>query len=220
MSTQNDSAPTNVSSTPDGRVGSSDSSASDTPRTETRLVLCNYGEHRVPADFARQLERELFAFKRSNERIIQDHNDRLAELRYAKNMQRAAETETERVRKAALDQWAELRKTIHSLEADVVALTARSKHLEEQRNTLNETCQTLRAQTAGLTHMRTMKIAGLGEMVELITSQANWDAIRDTLSSPNTESIAIEDYTSGDRDVYVIDHTRDAIDAAMKEGAE
>lgn len=188
MTTENIQQPPTLAEAPSGRVSSGDSSASDTPRTEVRLVLCNHGEYRVPADFARQLERELFAFKRSNERIIQDHNDRLAELRYAENMQRAAETETEGVRKAALDQWAELRKTIHSLESDVVALTARSKHLEEQRNTLNETCQTLRAQTAGLTHMRTTKIAGLGEMVELITSQANWDAIRDTLSSPNVGS--------------------------------
>jgi chromosome segregation ATPase len=186
MSNTDTQKTSDTSSAANGRVGSGDSSASDTPRTEALLVLCNHGEYRVPADFARQLERELFAFKRSNERIIRDHNDRLAELRYAENMQRAAESETERVRKAALDQWAELRKTIHSLEADVVALTARSKHLEEQRNMLNETCQTLRAQTAGLTHMRTMKIAGLGEMVELITSQANWDSIRDTLSSPNS----------------------------------
>lgn len=122
----------------------------DTPRTNAKIVLCSYGEERVCADFSRGLERELFAFKRSNERIIRDYNDRLAELRYAENMQRAAESETERVRKAALDQWAELRKTIHSLEADVVALTARSKHLEEQRNMLNETCHTLRAQIAAL----------------------------------------------------------------------
>ena len=160
MSTPNDSTLKDASSTPDSRVGSSDSSASDTPRTEARLVLCNYGECRVPADFARQLERELFAFKRSNERIIQDYNMLARDTRYAEAMQRAAERES-------------------------AALTERVKLLEDQRNTLNETCHTLRAQIAGLTHMRTMKIAGLGEMVELLTSQANWDAIRDAISSPN-----------------------------------
>ena len=30
-----------------------------TPRTDAKLVLCNYGEYRVPVDFARLLEREL-----------------------------------------------------------------------------------------------------------------------------------------------------------------
>lgn len=132
-----------------GSVGSGDSSASDTPRTDAAVNAGGYQLGNV-AECSRLLERELFAFKRSNERIIRDHNDRLAELRFAENMQRAAESEAERVRKAALDQWAELRKTIHSLEADVVALTARSKHLEEQRNTLNETCHALRAQLATL----------------------------------------------------------------------
>ena len=33
----------------------------------------------------------------------------------------------------------------------------------------------------------------------------------------NATSIVISDYTSGDRDVYAIGHTRAAIDAAMKE---
>lgn len=147
MSNTDTQKTSDTSSAANGRVGSSDSSASDTPRTDARLVLCNHGEYRVPADFARQLERELFAFRRSNERIIRDHNDRLAELRFAENMQRAAERET-------------------------AALAERVKLLE--------------AIIAGLTHMRTIKIAGLGEMVELLTSQANWDAVRAALSSPNT----------------------------------
>lgn len=125
MSTQNDSTLTDASSTPDSRVGSSDSSASDTPRTEARLVLCNHGEYRVPADFARQLERELFAFKRSNERIIHDYNMLARDTRYAEAMQRAADRDT-------------------------AALAERVKLLEEQRNTLNETCHALRAQLADL----------------------------------------------------------------------
>ena len=114
-----------TSSAANGRVGSSDSSASDTPRTEARLVLCNHGEYRVPADFARQLERELFAFKRSNENLIHDYNMLARDTRYAEAMQRAAERET-------------------------AALVERVKLLEEQRNTLNETCHTLRAQLAEL----------------------------------------------------------------------
>lgn len=32
--------------------------ASETPRTDAKVVLCNYGEYRVPAEFARELERE------------------------------------------------------------------------------------------------------------------------------------------------------------------
>lgn len=103
-----------ASSAASGRVGSSESSASDTPRTDAAVNAGGYQLGNV-VECSRQLERQ-----------------------------------AERVRKAALDQWAELRKTIHSLEADVVALTARAKHLEDQRNTLNETCQTLRAQITEL----------------------------------------------------------------------
>ena len=97
----------------------------DTPRTNAKIVLCSYGEERVCADFSRGLERELFAFKRSNERIIQDYNMLARDTQYAEAMQRAAERES-------------------------AALTERVKLLEDQRNTLNETCHTLRAQIAAL----------------------------------------------------------------------
>lgn len=99
--------------------------ATATPRTDAKVVLCNYGEERVCADFSRGLERELFAFKRSNERIIHDYNMLARDTRYAEAMQRAAERES-----AALNERVEL--------------------LEDHRNTLNETCHALRAQLAAL----------------------------------------------------------------------
>ena len=36
-----------------------------TPRTDAKVVICNYGEERVTADFARTLERELATCKES-----------------------------------------------------------------------------------------------------------------------------------------------------------
>jgi hypothetical protein len=71
----------------------------DTPRTNPQIVLCNYGKERVCADFARGLERELIAFKRSNERLIRDHIDRLSELRFAENKLRQTEREIFDVKK-------------------------------------------------------------------------------------------------------------------------
>jgi signal transduction protein with GAF and PtsI domain len=100
----------------------------DTPRTNTQIVLCNYGKERVCADFARGLERELIAFKRSNERIIHDYNMLARDTRYAEAMQRAAER-------------------------DAIAAIDREKQMEEQRNTLNETCQSLRVQVGDLRNL-------------------------------------------------------------------
>ena len=124
MSNTDTQKTSDTSSAANGRVGSSDSSASDTPRTDAAV---NAGGHQLlnVADCSRALERELFAFRRSNERIIHDYNMLARDARYAEAMQRAAERET-------------------------AALADRVKLLEEQRNTLNETCQTLRAQITEL----------------------------------------------------------------------
>ena len=49
----------------------------NTPRTDAKVVICNYGEERVTADFARTLEREL-AESRNAERLarVQLGNER------------------------------------------------------------------------------------------------------------------------------------------------
>ena len=124
MSNTDTQKTSDASNAANGRVGSGDSSASDTPRTNDAV---NAGGHQLlnVAECSRALERELFAFKRSNERIIHDYNMLARDTRYAEAMQRAAERET-------------------------AALAERVKLLEEQRNTLNETCHTLRAQIAEL----------------------------------------------------------------------
>lgn len=113
-----------ASSAADSRVGSSDSSASDTPRTDAAVNAGGIQLLNV-AECSRTLERELFAFRRSNERIIYDYNMLARDTRYAEAMQRAAERET-------------------------AAVAERVKLLEDQRNTLNETCHSLRAQIAEL----------------------------------------------------------------------
>jgi hypothetical protein len=48
-----------------------------TPRTDAKVVICNYGKERVTADFARTLEREL-AESRNAERLarVQLGNER------------------------------------------------------------------------------------------------------------------------------------------------
>ena len=43
-----------------------------TPRTDAKVVLCNYGEYRVPLDFARQLERELAALTAERDQLRAD----------------------------------------------------------------------------------------------------------------------------------------------------
>jgi hypothetical protein len=49
----------------------------NTPRTDAKVVICNYGEERVTADFARTLERELHE-SRNAERLarVQLGNER------------------------------------------------------------------------------------------------------------------------------------------------
>lgn len=51
----------------------------NTPRTESALVLCNYGEYRVSAQFARQLETELNRAEYAYKVLRQDYQEALAE---------------------------------------------------------------------------------------------------------------------------------------------
>lgn len=76
----------------------------ETPRTDNQEYYID-GHYHVSADLSRQIERELIAFKRSNERIIADYNAVIRELKSAQLDCGNAEKRCD----AAIESWCEER---------------------------------------------------------------------------------------------------------------
>lgn len=170
-----------------------------TPRTDARLILCNHGEFRVPADFARQLETELAAFKRSNERIIYDYNQRIRDLK-------ATECDlanSERRCEAAIASWDEERERakregerVEKLAGELAAAKAESiewkKLLAMSRDD---------RETDLISEVERLKGA-------LALGQENCDAIYNDMREERTELTARAERAEAERDALAKDKER------------
>ena len=112
-------------------------STTPTPRTNSKVVLCNYGEQRVSADFARQLERDLAARDTELARLRERAEQFESKLNYFTD----ATTKPHSIDDATMREWDLANKLakLRALLAEVKNHHARGlEHVKNQERTLDE----------------------------------------------------------------------------------